>query len=121
VAMSAGVAAIGDAPFTDAGRLVAGFAGVVLLHTLLAAGIGATAGLTPPGVVAYLTAPTAVGFAAGQLSGEALRWIDLFGVYKRFRSDQPFQELDVTLTAVVLWIVVPLAVGIVLSLRREVA
>ena len=58
---------------------------------------------------------------SGQLLHGAARWLDIFVAYDRLVSARALADLPLTLTAVSVWVVVPLALGLVPSVRREVA
>lgn len=92
----------------------------LVLQVLMAAGFGALLAQTAAAVAAFLLAPTVVTVLAVQLLGTNGKWIDVFSAYERLASDHPWQDLGATCTAVGLWVLLPLAVGVVRSLRREV-
>jgi hypothetical protein len=49
------------------------------------------------------------------------RWLDVFVAYDRLASADPLAGLAQTLTALSLWVLVPVALGFARCLRREVA
>jgi hypothetical protein len=86
----------------------------------MAAAFGALAAQSAVALVAYFVAPTAFAAVSSNILHGASPWFDVFSAYDQLSSDQPFQHLAQTLTAITIWVVLPSAVGIVRSLRREV-
>ena len=96
------------------------YAIVVVLQVTMAAAFGALAAQTAVALVAYLVAPTAWAVVSTQLLKDVSPWFDIFSAYNQLSSSQPFQHIAQSLTAITVWVVVPSAIGIVRSLRKEV-
>ncbi|CAA9258934.1 MAG: hypothetical protein AVDCRST_MAG50-2893 [uncultured Acidimicrobiales bacterium] len=47
-------------------------------------------------------------------------WFDVFAAYARLASDRPFDDIEQSLTAIGVWVVLPCVLGLVRSPRREV-
>jgi len=120
-AVSLGGALHGGGSFAHAAVDVRGGLTVVVLQTLLGAAFGALAAQSTVALGIYFLAPIAWSNVAGQLLHGAARWLDIFVAYDRLVSARAFADLPLTLTAVSVWVVVPLALGLVRSVRREVA
>jgi hypothetical protein len=75
---------------------------------------------TPVAITAFLVAPTAWAALSAGLLNDASPWFDVFRAYDRLASTQPFGHVAQTVTAAGVWVVLPSAVGLVRSLRREV-
>jgi ABC-2 type transport system permease protein len=93
---------------------------VVVLQVTMAAAFGALAAQTPVALVAYLVAPTAWAVVSAELLKGVSPWFDIFSAYDQLSSGQPFQHIAQSLTAITVWVVVPSAIGIARSLRKEV-
>lgn len=111
----------GGASFGNVGADVRGVLSVVLLHTLLGAAFGALAGHSTVALGVYFLAPIIWSNAISQLLHGASRWLDIFVAYDRLASARPLADAALTAVAVAVWVVVPLALGMARSLRREVA
>ena len=48
------------------------------------------------------------------------RWLDIFEAYDRLASNHPTHHLAQTLTAIAAWVLLPAAIGLYRSVRREV-
>ncbi|GAB2684232.1 ABC transporter permease [Thalassiella azotivora] len=105
--------------WADGWELAAGVALVNSLNLLMAAAFGAVLPLTAAAVTAFLVAPTLWAAAAPALLGESARWLDVFDAYSRLMYLN-WSDAAATATSLTAWIVVPLVVGVVASLRREV-
>jgi hypothetical protein len=92
----------------------------VLLQVTMGAAFGAVAANTPVALSAFLLAPTLWAMLADSVLGSAAAWFDIFEAYGRLSSETPTQDLDQTITAVAVWVVLPAAIGLVRSLRREI-
>lgn len=120
LAVTIGGAMHGPADFTGwAGDIRYAIVFVVLQVTMGAA-FGALAANTPVALSAFLVAPTVWAMLADSVLQSASGWLDIFEAYGRLSSDQPLDDIAQTLTAVAVWVVLPAAVGLRLSLRREV-
>jgi hypothetical protein len=98
---------------------VRSFAIIVVLQVTMAAAFGLLAGHTPIALGAFLVAPTAWAAVSTGLLQNAAPWFDVFSAYDRLASSQPLEHLAQTATAIGLWVVLPSALGLVRSLRRE--
>ncbi|MEO8693192.1 MAG: ABC transporter permease [Acidimicrobiales bacterium] len=99
---------------------VRSFVIIVALQVTMAAAFGLVAGQTPVAITTFLVAPTAWAALSSGVLKSASPWFDVFSAYDRLSSTQPLAHVGQTLTAVALWVVVPTALGIARSLRREV-
>jgi ABC-type transport system involved in multi-copper enzyme maturation permease subunit len=111
----------GGASFADLGMEVRGAITIVLLHTLLGAAFGAVLGHSTVALGAYFLAPIVWGNVANELFKGAAPWLDIFATYERLSSPDALQDVPQTLTSVAVWVLVPLSLGIVRFLRREVS
>ena len=110
----------GGATFDGLAAEVRSDAIIVLLQLTMAMAFGLLAAQTPLAIAAFLIAPTAWGaFSSNVLKG-ASPWFDVFSAYERLSSTQPLDQFGQTISAVTLWVLLPSAVGLVRSLRREV-
>jgi len=99
---------------------VRSFVIVVVLQVTMAAAFGLLAGQTPVAITTFLVAPTAWAALSSNVFKSASPWFDVFSSYDRLSSTQPLAHIGQTLTAVGLWVVLPIVLGTVRSLRREV-
>ena len=90
------------------------------LQVTMGAAFGAVAANTPVALSAFLLAPTFWAMLADGVLGQAAAWFDIFEAYGRLSSDTPTQDVAQTLSAIAVWVVLPAAVGLARSLRREV-
>jgi hypothetical protein len=93
---------------------------IVILQVTMAAAFGALVQQTAVAIVAYLAAPIVWNAVSTVVLKGASEWFDIFSAYDRLSSTQPFHHIAHTLTAIAMWVVVPSALGVVRSLRREV-
>lgn len=120
LAVTIGGAMHGPADFAGwAGDIRYAFVFVVLQVTMGAA-FGALAANTPVALGAFLMAPTVWAMLAASVLQSASGWLDIFEAYGRLSSDRPLDDIAQTSTAVLVWVVVPAAIGLQRSLRREV-
>jgi hypothetical protein len=110
----------GDASFGGLATDIRSFAIVVVLQVTMAMAIGLLAGQTPLAISAFLIAPTAWAALSSAVLKGASPWFDVFSAYDRLASSQPVEHFAQTLSAVTLWVLLPSALGLVRSLRREV-
>jgi ABC-type transport system involved in multi-copper enzyme maturation permease subunit len=108
-----------DPSWDNAVRLSAGVLLVGLLNLLMAAAFGALVPQTAAAVTLFLVAPTLWATAGVALLNDAAQWLDVFGAYGRLVMLE-FTDLPQTVVSLSAWIVLPLVVGVVMSLRREV-
>jgi hypothetical protein len=90
------------------------------LNVLMGAGFGALIPITGVALTAYFVAPTLFGILAGSVLKGAGDWFDVVGAFDRIAGLQLDGKGLQSLTAVSVWVVVPLLVGLWLSARREV-
>ena len=93
---------------------------VMVLQVIMATAFGALAGQTAVALGAYFVAPTVWGAVGDQIFGGAAKWFDIFSAYGQLSSDRPFDLLGPTLTSVGVWVVLPVTLGIIRCVRREV-
>ena len=107
----------------DYSGLGRGLFSVLIVSTLqvtMAAGFGALSAQTAVAVAAYFVAPTIWGIAGPALLGSKAEWLDVFTAFDRLSSATPLDHFAQSFTSVAFWIVLPTAVGVVRSLKREV-
>ena len=110
----------GNGTFAGLPTEVRTYAIIAVLQVTMAMAFGLLAAQTPLAITAFLIAPTAWGaFSSNVLKG-ASPWFDVFSAYDRLASSQPLEHFGQTLSAVSLWVLLPSALGLVRSLRREV-
>jgi hypothetical protein len=110
----------GDASFAGLTTELRSYAIVVVLQVTMAMAIALLAGQTPLAITAFLIAPTVWGALSSQVLKGASPWFDVFSAYDRLASTQPLEHFAQTVSAVMLWVVLPSALGLARSLRREV-
>lgn len=110
------------ADFSDAGAGAGQMLIVVGLWMLMAAGIGALLHSTAAALVAFLVFPVAVsGAAVIALGADHAAWVNIVLAINDV-ADLPLDDpIGPPLTAIVLWVVVPLIAGTVRTLRRQVS
>ena len=110
----------GNGTFAGLPTEVRSYASIVILQVTMAMAFGLLAAQTPLAITAFLIAPTAwAAFSSNVLKG-ASPWFDVFSAYDRLASTQPLDHFGQTLSAVTLWVLLPSALGLVRSVRREV-
>ena len=103
-----------------ASRDVQDAASATALFLLMAAAFGALVGQTAAALVLFFVAPTAWSLAGTALFGDRAEWLDVFsavGNLGMLRLDGSGPQMAV---AVGVWVVVPLVLGVLRCLRREV-
>jgi hypothetical protein len=105
--------------FDGALKLAAGVMIANLLNLLMASAFGALIPLTAAAIVAFLVAPQLWAAAGTALFKDDAQWLDVYGAFGRIVNFK-WVDLPQTATSITAWIIVPLVVGVVLSLRREV-
>lgn len=111
----------GETPsYAQVGVDVRGLIIITALQVTMAAGFGALAAQTAVAVGAFLVAPTLWSVVGPLVFGENAQWLDVFSAYARLSSDSPLTGLPQTVVAITVWVVLPAAVGVLRSLRREV-
>ncbi|HEX5512489.1 MAG TPA: hypothetical protein VFX41_12300 [Actinomycetales bacterium] len=115
-----GGAVTGTEPVFDGSlKLVGGVLIANLLNLLMASAFGALIPVTAAAIVAFLVAPQLWAAAGTALFKDAAQWLDVYGAFGRIVSWR-WVDLPQSATSIAAWIVVPLAVGVFMSLRREV-
>lgn len=125
LALAAGVTAIGGAvhghaSYADALVTIRGSIIFVMLQVIMASAFGALIAHTGVALVLYLTAPAIWADVSGELFKGLAPWLDVFDAYARLSSNEPFERFDQTLTSITVWVLIPAAIGVARSLRREV-
>ena len=90
------------------------------LNVLMGSGLGALIPVTGVALTAFFVAPTLYNLLAASLLKGAGDWFDVFGAFDRIASLQLDGKAAQSLTAVVVWVLLPTVVGLWLSARREV-
>ena len=111
----------GAVQWDGAGRLVAGQAASTALLMLMGAGFGALLQQTPAALVTYFVAPVLVTAAGAALLDDGVEWISVLTATARVGALDLSGAVAPTLTALALWIVLPLALGTLRTLRRDVS
>ncbi len=93
---------------------------IVATQVIMATAFGALAAQTTVAIGAFLAAPVVWAQVSEPLLGKAAPWFDVFSAYNHLASGHPLDHFAQTLTAVTLWVILPAAIGITRSLRREV-
>jgi hypothetical protein len=90
------------------------------LNVLMGAGFGALIPVTGVAITGYFVAPTLFNILAGSVLKGTGDWFDVFGAFDRISGLQLNGKGAESLTAVAVWVVVPIVVGLWFSARREV-
>ncbi|MFC0627559.1 ABC transporter permease [Kribbella deserti] len=106
--------------FTGLGGLLAGMYLTAALNVVMAAAFGAVLANTAIAIVVYFIAPTAWSLAGPALFKDNAQWLDVFGAFGRISERDLNGMLPETLTALTVWIVLPIVAGLWASSRREV-
>jgi hypothetical protein len=93
---------------------------IVVLQVTMAAAFGALIAQSAGALVAYFVVPMAWDAAGDALLGKAAPWFDIFAAYDRLASDDPWSHLNWTITSAAVAVVLPAAIGVYRSLRREI-
>jgi ABC-type transport system involved in multi-copper enzyme maturation permease subunit len=120
VATAIGGMVHGGASWGGAGGEIRSYVIVIAAQVVMAAAFGALAAQTTVALGAFLAAPVVWAKVSEALFGKAAPWFDVFSAYDHLSSSRPLDHLAQTLTAITLWVVVPAAIGVARSLRREV-
>lgn len=102
-------------------KLLVGAAASFALAMLMGAGFGALLQQTPAAMVGYFIAPAVATTAAAALLDDNARWVDIYGALGRVSGLDLTGAVAPTLVTLGIWITLPLAAGVVRSLRREVS
>ena len=90
------------------------------LFVLMGAGIGALIPISGVALTTFYVAPTVFSFLSATLLKKVGDWFDVFAAFDRLGSFKLDGKGPQTLTAVLVWVVVPLVAGLWFSNRREV-
>jgi hypothetical protein len=125
LAMAAGAVGVGGALHGPAS--FSGWTGdvrsavvIMVLQVTMGAAFGALLANTPAAIGAFLLAPTVWAALAGGVLRPVAQWFDIFETYGRLASSAPLDQFGHTITSVAVWILLPAAIGLTRSLRREV-
>jgi hypothetical protein len=122
VALAARAAILGHAAsWTGIGSAVGGSMVSAGLALLMGAALGALLMQTAIAIVAYFVAPNVVLLAVASLTGDKGEWVDVNLAFQRMSSFDVSGHAAPTLTALVLFIGLPLVLGVLRSLRRNVS
>ena len=110
----------GGATWAGTGTEIRSYVIVVATQVVMATAFGALAAQTTVAIGAFLAAPLVWAQVSEPLLGKVAPWFDVFSAYNHLASSRPLDHAAQTLTAVTLWVIVPAAIGITRSLRREV-
>ena len=111
-----------DADWSKLGTAVAGSMVATALGVLMGAAFGALLMQSAAAIVAYFVAPNVALIGAAVLLGEdRARWVDVQSSFGRLQSFELEGQGWQTLTSLVLWIALPLALGLWRSVRRNVS
>lgn len=119
-AMTIGGAVHGNLSWSDLPSGLSGAAITVVLQVIMGAAFGALAGQTVVAAIVYFVAPIAWSAVSQELFGNVAPWVDVFSAYGRLSSTDPTQHLARTATAITIWVVLPMTIGVIRSLRREI-
>jgi hypothetical protein len=109
------------ASWTGIGPVVGGSMEAAGLALLMGAALGALLMQTAVAIVAYFLAPNVVLLAVASLTGDKGEWVDVPLAFQRLSSFDLSGHVGPTLTTLVLWIGLPLVLGVLRSLRRNVS
>jgi hypothetical protein len=110
----------GPAQWSMTWRMAAGVPVTNGLNVLMGAGIGALVPITGVALTTFFVAPSLLSFATATILKEHGEWVDVFGAFNRIAAFDLAGKTSQTLTAVGLWVVLPMVLGLWASLRREV-
>lgn len=112
---------IGDgATYANAGGEIRATVIATLLQVVMGAAFGALIPVTAAALGAFFAAPTVWAAFAPEVLKDNSRWLDIFEAYDRLASNHPTHHLAQTLTAIAAWVLLPAAIGLYRSVRREV-
>jgi hypothetical protein len=91
------------------------------LALLMGAALGALLMQTAVAIVAYFVAPNVVLLAVSQLASDKVDWVDVNSAFQRLAQFDVSGHVGPIVTALALWIGLPLVLGVLRSLRRNVS
>ena len=122
VALVARAAILGHAAsWIGLGSVIGGSMVSAGLALLMGAALGALLMQTALAIVAYFVAPSLVLLAVASLTGDKGEWVDVNLAFQRLSTFDLSAHVGPTLTPLLLWIGLPLVLGILRSLRRNVS
>jgi hypothetical protein len=105
----------------EAGRAVGGTVVASTLNVLMGAAFGALVMYTPVAVTLFYLAPTAWAIAGPAVLKDGSEWLDVDTAFGRLSDFSLAGHWVQTGTALLFWVALPLALGTVRSLRRNVS
>ncbi len=102
------------------GKVGAGIIVNNFLNVLMALGFGALLPVTGVALTSFFVAPTLLSFLTATILKERGEWIDVFGAFTRIAEFDIGNKGGQTLVSLLVWIAVPLSLGLFRSVRREV-
>ncbi len=109
------------ADYANLGRTVAGSMVATALGVLMGAAIGALIQHSAGALVTYYVAPNVVLVAAAVAFGEGARWLDVQSAFGELQQFDLANGVGPVVTSIALWVVLPLALGLWRSVRRNVS
>jgi len=115
-------AAIHDRPadWTRAGAVIQGLVLAAVLALIMGSAVGALLQHTAGAITVYFVLPTVWVAASGALLGDRAEWFDIYTAQARLAQLDVGGHVGPTVTAVGLWILLPLLLGTLRTLRRNV-
>lgn len=108
------------AAFDGAGGVLRATLVAAILQVIMGAAFGALIPQTAVAMGVFIAAPSVWAAVAPNVLPRTSEWFDVFAAYDRLGTASPTADLPQTLVSVALWVVLPAAVGLAVSLRREV-
>jgi ABC-type transport system involved in multi-copper enzyme maturation permease subunit len=122
VALIARASILGHAAsWAGLGSVVGGSMVSAGLALLMGAALGALLMQTAVAIVAYFVAPNVVLLAVANLAEDKVDWVDVNGAFQRLSAFDVSGHAGPVVTALLLWIGLPLVLGVLRSLRRNVS
>jgi ABC-2 type transport system permease protein len=109
------------ASWADLGSVVGGSMVSAGLALIMGAALGALLMQTAVAIVTYFVAPNVVLLAVASLAEDKGEWVDVTLAFQRLSAFDLSGHVGPTMTALALWIGLPLVLGVVRSLRRNVS
>lgn len=108
------------ASFAGAGSVLRPTIVASMAQVVMAAAFGALIPVTAVAIACFLAFPAIWASVGPTVLKDSSSWFDIFGAYDRLGSAHPWTQLSHTLTSVVVWVALPLAIGVYRTMRREV-
>jgi ABC-type transport system involved in multi-copper enzyme maturation permease subunit len=115
-AIVGGTVTWGSLPSTLGGSLVAS-----ALALVMGAALGALVMQSAAAIVTYFVAPNLALIAGGALIGDNVKWFDVSGTVERLQHVDVSGHVGPIVTSLLIWIALPLAIGLWRSVRRNVS